>query len=248
MKPWRFALAFGFFAAHALASAAADAQSSARSPEREGSTLPSPQRWATELRIAPYIPVIGEVGPPNTWPFIRAFGDMPRLLVGLEVDWQALRIPYVGTLGVGASGAFTSYAGQVGTTETSLDVFMSYGVAVLRGDAIWRELEIPFVPYAKLGVGWARWTTSNALVTSGFSYDGAATHGYSWGSHFALGVSFAFAVLDRDAAKRVDEVTGINGAYFFGEWMRADLSGLWFQDNPLAVGTSTLVTGLTLEL
>ena len=44
-------------------------------------------------------------------------------------------------------------------------------------------------------------------------------------------VPFAFAVFNRDV-RRVDEVTGINGAYLFGEEMRADLSGFVVPGQP----------------
>ena len=34
-------------------------------------------------------------------PYQKAFGDSPRLELGAEMDWQVLRIPYLGTLGPG---------------------------------------------------------------------------------------------------------------------------------------------------
>lgn len=61
----------------------------------------SAQNFALELRFSPYYPRVDEEPGLRGTPFKDRFGDNPRLYVGLEFDWQVLRIPYIGTIGPG---------------------------------------------------------------------------------------------------------------------------------------------------
>ena len=174
--PWRFALAFGFFAAHALSLAAADAQSSARSPVRGARS--SPQR-CHRARIAPYIPVIGRALPTRgrSSERLRLRRASARRLGGRPAG---AGIPYVGIAWRRRQRRLHVVRGPGGHDGDVARRSASYGVAVLRGDAIWRERRSRFQPLRQAFRCWrARWTTSNAISSrAGFSYDGAATHGY----------------------------------------------------------------------
>ena len=70
-----------------------------RSHER-GTQVESPQNVAVELRFGRYVPNIDNEFT-NATPYKTLFGTDNRYAVGFEVDWQALRIPFLGTLGVG---------------------------------------------------------------------------------------------------------------------------------------------------
>ena len=221
----------------------------------------SPQHFALELRFSPFTPDIDSdpnlkdptTGLPAT-PYKDTFGSSPRLLLAGEFDWQAARIRHVGTFGPAFGFGYSRMSGdaafappRVGISgeTTSLNVFPFYVVAVLRVDALWREVGIPIVPYAKLGAEMALWRASNTLGTS--SYSGVSGLGHSVGTQVAFGLALNLNVFDDYAARNFDEAAGVNNTYLFADWSRADLDGLWFQKDPLRVGGAYWTFGLAFE-
>lgn len=213
----------------------------------------SAQNFALELRFGPYYPQIDEEPAlKGQKPFERAFGTSQRLLVALELDWQTFRIPHVGTLGPGLGVGFASMSRPVKTVtgrasgdDTSLEVYPLWGVAVLRGDAIWRDLGFPLVPYAKLGVAVAPWRSANAGETS--AANNVSGKGTTWGTQAAVGLQFALDALDPGAARNMDNMLGINGTYLFAEYYWLGLNGIG-QSSPLRVGTNTWTAGFVFEM
>jgi hypothetical protein len=220
-------------------------------------TWESPQHFALELRFAPYKPQIDdEPALGGKTPYKNTFGDNPRLEFAVEFDWQAVRIPYLGTLGPGFSVGYTSPsrpAKKLNSTEdsgdeTSLDIFPMYAVAVLRADVFMRYMHIPLVPYAKAGIGYAPWRT---YTSGGTSYVGQGNgqingKGQTFGFHGAAGAAFQLDIIDPHSAKNLDEESGVNHTYIYAEWMFAAYNGIG-QTNALRVGTSTWVAGLAFE-
>jgi hypothetical protein len=216
----------------------------------------SPQHFALELRFSPFTPDIDKdpaLG--GQTPYQNTFGTPAHLLFGVEFDWQAARIPHVGTIGpgVGISYATMSRPAQFsmphnGSTtsgeNTSLEILPLYAVGVLRGDAIWRELHVPLVPYAKLGIGLAFWRASNTVGTSHFQ--GVAGLGHTFGTQFGLGLGLNLNVFDPYAARNFDESVGVNNTYAYAEWTLSDLTGL-AQSDPLRVGGTYWTFGLAFE-
>ena len=117
---------------------------------------------------------------------------------------------------------------------------------MLRADALWKDLGVPFVPYAKLGPAMAYWQASNTL---GISKDrsGATGQGFTLGSQLSLGIAFNLNVLDEYTARNFDESMGVNNTYLFAEWSDTNLNGLWVQPSALRVGAATWTFGLTWE-
>jgi hypothetical protein len=225
-------------------------------------TFESPQNFAVELRFAPFAPDIdSDPALHGKTPFSDVFGSGPRLLAGLEFDWQVLRIPHLGTIGPGIGAGYTKMSGDAqflqphplptgGTTTTSgetttLEIFPLYAVAVLRADVLWREVHVPLVPYAKAGIGYSIWRASNTLGTS--STNGVTGVGGSLGTELAVGVAFNLNVFDEYSAKTFDDAMGVNNTYVFGEYTRADLNGLGVQSDPLRVGGQSWTFGLAFE-
>lgn len=215
----------------------------------------SPQYFALELRFSPFTPDIdSDPALHGTAPYATAFGTNARLLIAAELDWQAARIPHVGTIGPGVGIGYVSanrlaalappLTGISGET-TTLEIFPVYAVGVLRVDVLWREVGIPLVPYAKLGVGAAYWRASNTLGTS--HYQGESGLGSSAGTQLAFGLGLNLNVLDEYAARNFDESAGVNNTYFFTEWSRSDFNGLWFQQNVLRAGGTYWTFGLAFE-
>lgn len=218
----------------------------------------SPQSWAFELRFGPYKPLIDEeFKSSGATPYKTIYGGSNRVVVGAELDYQALRIPYVGTLGPGAAWHFTKMTGmakQQGTTvdsaeSTSLWIMPMYLVGVLRVDVFARTFGVPLVPYAKLGAGYAIWKASNDLGTSvyGDSSSNVVGKGHSYGLHYAGGLMLELDPFDRHSAAQLDESVGINHSYLYLEWYKSQLDGFG-SGNQMQVGASTWSLGLAFEI
>jgi hypothetical protein len=222
---------------------------------RDPSRFDSPQNFAFELRFGPYRPEIDSEfgGAEADRPFQRTFGKGKGFHFGFEFDWQAVRIPYVGSFGPGFGWSRTSRtakAFQLDSEErsgedTTLAIMPMYAVGVLRADYLARQYGVPFVPYAKAGLGFALWSSS--ISTGVVTRDGELGRGRSWGTHFALGGAFLLDVLDPATAHSADKSLGVNNTYAYVEWMRNSLGDLVESKPQMRVGTSTWVVGLALE-
>ena len=240
------------------------------SRSKDRSTYASSQRFAFELRFGPYYPEVDEeFGEPfgEGGPYSRTFGSVSengtwdtsaQFYFGLEFDWQALRIPYIGAIGPGFGWGFTRTSAPAkitGTlvesgTDTSLTIMPMHFSAVLRADELMRRTGIPIVPYGKFGLGFATWSASTTTGVSSVTIEEAGQEprdltgeGITWGIHMALGGMLALNWLDGRAAATLDETTGVNHIYLFGEWMNANLDGLGASDQ-MHVGSSTWVLGI----
>jgi hypothetical protein len=213
----------------------------------------SPQNWALEFRFSPYSPNIDDdPALRGATPYRSTFGDMNRLLFQLELDWQVLRIPHVGTLGPGLGLGYTNMSAKATKTQgggqsdedTNIEIFPAYLVAVFRADVILRELKFPIVPYLKGGFGAARWRAYGPLGTS--SAAGVSGKGTTYGTHLAIGATLSLNFLDHAATLNLDESVGINQTHLFIEYYVSQLTGLG-QSNALYVGDNTWAAGLAFE-
>lgn len=211
----------------------------------------SPQNGAFEARFGPYYPRVDSSVPGQ--PFKDTFGDTKRYMVGVEADWQALRIPHLGTLGPGLGWGYTRATGlarltdhpdEVSDEETSLSIMPFYLVAVLRADVFMRDFGVPLVPYAKLGLGYALWWASDGGSTS--RQNGVLGRGISYGPQYALGGMFLLDFLDQQTARDADNSLGINNSYVFGEWYGSELDAFGSKSR-MNVGANTWVVGLAIE-
>jgi hypothetical protein len=218
----------------------------------------SPQNFAIEVRLSPFYPAVDKdssLG--GRTPFAGIFGTGKTILVSGEFDWQAVRIPHLGTLGPGLGLGYADFSGNAPLTNptpggpttssetTSLELYPFYLVAVLRADTLWKDLHVPLVPYAKLGLAATLWRASNSLGTS--SFNGSSGKGYTLGTQMALGLSLNLNVFDPYAARNFDESMGVNSTLFFAEWTDANLNGLWAQQDPLRVGGTSWTFGMAWE-
>jgi hypothetical protein len=210
----------------------------------------SPQNFAFELRFGPYAPQVDQDFPSATPPYQGTFGTRQRLYFGLELDWQALRIPMFGTLGPGVGWGYTHMSTTAKAShpelvksnqveeDTTLGIMPMYAVAVLRMDLLARETNIPLVAYGKAGVGYGLFWMGNDLEVQ--------ARGHSWGTHFALGGMLLLDNFDPHSATQLDEEVGINNSYLYFEWMFANL-GSKGDLSTMDIGTSTWNMGLALE-
>jgi hypothetical protein len=215
---------------------------------REPRILESKQRFAFELRFGPYRPAIDDPFPGRK-PYESVFGSEARLALGLEFDWQLMRIPYVGTLGPGLGWGYTHMSalarfntGEASAEETNLAIMPMYGVAVLRFDEVARRTAVPLVAYGKAGIGYGIYWTGNETDTQ--------RRGATWGTHFALGGMFLLDVIDPRSAVEIDNEWGVNNSYLFFEWMVSNLDNFKGSRDPSAmhIGTNTWLMGLAFEM
>ncbi|MCA9644954.1 MAG: hypothetical protein KC492_29900, partial [Myxococcales bacterium] len=122
---------------------------------REDVHFESPQYGAVEVRFGRYVPNVDDEFNGAATPYADTFGDDSRYLIGLEFDWQLLRIPHFGSLGPGIGWGYTkstakaplTSTGERSEQETSLTIMPMYLVGVLRVDVLAKDLDIPLVPY-----------------------------------------------------------------------------------------------------
>jgi hypothetical protein len=227
---------------------------------RQRHVYESPQNFAAELRFGLWNPAIDSDPALHGSPFKEAFGTAPRLLVSAEFDWQAFRIPHLGTIGpgIGAGYASISRPAQLANCDqtvrscesgetTTLQVIPFDLVAVFRADVLYRSFRVPLVPYVKAGLAYAIWRASNSLGTSRSKSGGVLGVGSSLGTHVAVGLALNLNQFDEYAARGFDESLGVNGTYVFGEWTREDLTGLGIQHDPMRVGGMSWTFGLAIE-
>jgi hypothetical protein len=210
----------------------------------------SPQRFAFELRFGPYRPNIDAGFPAGQGPYESVFTNDKRILLGVEFDWQAVRIPMLGTIGPGFGLGYTHMSakarvqgtGEVAAEDTSLTILPMYAAGVLRIDTLARETAIPLAFYGKLGVGLGFFKWGNDL--------GTQAKGHTWGMHYALGAMFLLDSLDRHSAAQLDNEMGINNTYIYLEWMLAKLDdfGRGRDASVMNIGTNTWVMGLAFEM
>lgn len=218
---------------------------------RRGVQSESPQDAAVELRFGPYKPEVDSKL--ASTPFQSTFGNDNRWLFGFEADWQLIRIPHFGSLGPGFGWGVTKFTAKApftdgsGTSETDtrLWVMPMHLVAVARADVLVKDFGIPFVPYAKLGLGYGMWWSTDGDKPA--KADGVSGKGASYGLTYAGGVMFLLDILDEDDAVTADGITGINNSYIFGEWYRTQLDGFG-SDKIMDIGSSSWIVGIAMEL
>ncbi len=233
-------------------------QSDRSNAKQEG----SPQRFAFELRFGLYYPAVDEEFG-GDGPYSKFFGDNGRFHVGAEFDWQALRIPWVGSFGPGIGFGYTSASGKAfrsGTYdntslayddkrvgETSLTILPMHLSGVLRFDELFRRTGFPVIPYGKVGLGMGLWwvDVGDRTAQIGEGADAIQGLGMSYGVHWALGGMLSLDWLGRRSMAALDQESGINHIHLFGEWMNQNLG---LGANQMRVGTSTWTVGMVLEM
>lgn len=216
-----------------------------RGHERSG------QEAAFEIRVGPYTPNVDDKL--QGTPYKDIFGDSQRWHAGIEADWQVFRIRDVLSLGPGVGMAYTRSAAKaplssgsgLSAQETTLNIIPFHLVGVLRVDALADKLNVPFCPYAKLGLGYAMWWSKDGEET-GRDADGVEAKGSSYGLVYALGVAARLDWLSPEDAASADASLGMNHSALFIEYFGSDLGGFGSSD-VMQVGTSTFVFGLMLE-
>ncbi len=228
-----------------------DAQPRPRRTSYDLEDLRSKRYGAFELRFAPYyMKMDKEIG--GATPFEDAFGKKPAWALGIEGDWQLLRIPHVGSLGPGVAWHYLSRGGTAPFTDPNAPgksghkqrfwVMPMYAVAVFRLDVFKRDFMVPLVPYAKFGYAAHLWQARDAgELSEATGVEGKGLE-HGWTAH--LGVMIHLNYLSLQSAADMDASAGVNDAYLFAEWWHSDVSSF---GQGMQVGSSTVAAGLAIE-
>ncbi len=221
-------------------------------------------QFVFDLRFGGYTPRIdSEPSLGGKTPYADVFGSGPKFMLGFEVDWIPIRIPYVGAIGPGVSFGWVGSSAlakidldsnsQTGNCKGTLDGCYSAesttltllplsAMVVLRIDDPLARFGVPFVPNLKVGIDGTIWWAGTASPKT----QPVSPSGWSWGEHLAVGAALSLNWLDPQAVNRSREASGVRDFYVFGEIADYDV-GLLGSSKQLNVGSTTWVVGASVD-
>lgn len=229
----------------------------------------SPQRFALEFKIGPYLPDVDRnYDGPGLGPYATIFGrtddggvatDEPKLGVMplVAFEWQFLYA--AGPLGVGTQVGFFRDRAQALLTQpepgenvrseadgVSFAMVPLSLLLVYRFELLANSLSVPLVPYAKGGLAYSFWWTKDGNGDIARNSDGAKGRGGVVGWQGNAGLMLQLDFLERGVAKTLDRATGINHTYIFGEFQFSRINNFGIGDS-IALGDLTGFGGLAIE-
>ncbi len=180
--------------------------------------IESEETWALELKGGPYQPAVAE--------FDTFFADDQGPLLSFELDFLPFEIHDWFDAGVGWGFGWSQYVGAAmlpggsapmpsgddedqASEETSLTLYPMPVVAVLRIDALARQLDIPILVTGKIGANFVIWNSGTGARSDATDI--------SIGLHWAVEVALELDIFNKRAARSLDEVWGINHTFLFFE-------------------------------
>lgn len=230
----------------------------------------SPQRFAVEIKMGPYLPDVDRKYEGSGFgPYATLFGETDSGGVATEdaknavmpvigFDWQFFYAG--GPLGIGTQVAFfrdkasailanptpedttiRSSADSVTFTLLPVSALVSYRFELLAD-----RLKVPLVPYVKAGPTYAMYWARDGRRNIARDDDGDKGLGGVWGYTLNAGLMLRLDFIERGTAKKLDQTTGINHTYVFGEFSFNRLDNLGV-GNSISVGDATWFAGLAIE-
>jgi hypothetical protein len=228
------------------------------------------QRFAFEFKLGPYLPEIDKnYGGSGFGPYATIFGrtndrgettkePLPGVMPAISFEYQFVYLG--GPLGVGLQAAFyrdranALYADQRpddDSVRSSADK-VTFGMVPLSVFIVYRfELaadffRVPLVPYAKAGMSYAFWWMRNGAGEIARDVGGAPGRGGVVGWQLNPGLMLRMDFIEPGTAKKLDQATGINHTYLFGEFQLTRLRNFGV-GNSIDLGDKTFFAGLALE-
>lgn len=239
-------------------------------PRRFAKARPgSKQRFEAEIKLGPYLPEVdSRYSGPGFGPYATIFGQVDSTgktikkpkqgvmpLVGFE--WQFAYLG--GPLGLGTQvGFFLDRADALlanpkpGENLRSKADRIKFGMVPISALLVYRfELaadffRVPLVPYAKAGLTYAFWWVKDGSGHIARNTRGEKGSGGVVGWQINPGVMLRMDFLERSAAKKLDQSTGINHTYLFGEFQLTRLRNFG-AGNFIDLGDKTFFAGLAIE-
>lgn len=229
----------------------------------------TPQRFALEFKMGPFLPDVDRTyDGPGLGPYATIFGrtdangmavDQPKAfpMPAIAFDWQFLYL--AGPLGVGVQAGFfrdkaqallanpeegeslRSAADETRFAMIPLALLVSYRLEILPD-----RLRVPLVPYAKAGLAYSLYWVKSGSGNIARNSRGEAGRGGVPGFQVNAGAMLRLDFIEPGTAKKLDNLTGINHTYLFGEYQlsRVDNFGV---GQSISLGDSTWFAGLAVE-
>jgi hypothetical protein len=229
----------------------------------------SPQRFALEVKVGPYLPDVDRTYQgPGLGPYAAVFGqtdstgqaiDQPRPfpMPAFAFDWQFVYL--AGPLGLGVQAGFfrdkaqalvanpregehlRSAADRTTFSVIPLALLLSYRLELLAD-----RLRVPLVPYAKAGFAYSFYWTKDGAGKIARNSAGEPGRGGVPGFQVNAGAMLRLDFIEPGTAKKLDNVTGINHTYVFGEYQLSRVDNFGVGRN-ISLGDSTWFAGLAIE-
>jgi hypothetical protein len=228
------------------------------------------QRFAFEFKMGPYLPEIDNgYGGTGFGPYATVFGrtndrgettkePLPGVMPAVSFEYQFVYVG--GPLGVGLQAAFyrdranalyaearpdddgvRSSADKVTFGMVPLSVFLVY-----RFELAADFFRVPLVPYMKAGLSYSFWWMKNGAGEIARNVAGEKGRGGVVGWQLNPGIMLRMDFIEPGTAKKLDQATGINHTYLFGEFQLTRLRNFGV-GNSIDLGDKTFFAGLALE-
>jgi hypothetical protein len=229
----------------------------------------SPQRFALEFKMGPFLPDIDrEYTGPGLGPYATVFGktdstgqaiDQPKPfpMPLVAFDWQFLYL--AGPLGIGVQAGFFRDKAKALIAEPMEDENLrsdadntTFGMVPLalllsyRLELLPDRLRVPLVPYAKAGLAYSIYWIKSGSGNIARNSRGEAGRGGVPGFQVNAGAMLRLDFLEPGTAKKLDNVTGINHTYLFGEYQVSRVNNFGAGRAP-SLGDNTWFAGLAIE-
>jgi hypothetical protein len=230
----------------------------------------SRQRFEFEFKMGPYLPDVDrKYDGPGLGPYATIFGETndrgvavddprPFPMPAVAFEWQFVYL--AGPLALAAQVAFfRDKAGALLTTPMPDDTSVRssaddvvFGMVPLAVQVGYRfeypadRIRIPLVPYAKFGPAYGFWWTKEGSGKIARDSQGNRGSGGVWGFQLNAGLMLRLDFIEPDTSKRLDQITGINHTYLFGEYQLSRLDNFGI-GNSIELGDSTFFAGLAIE-
>lgn len=229
----------------------------------------SKQRALIEIKLGPYSPDVDlNYDGPGFGPFASLFGPTndvgqavgePRwqIMPVLGGEWQFFYA--AGRLALGAQVSFyrtKAYAllEQVpisGSVRSAADE-IRFGFVPIAVQFIYRfempadRWGVPIVPYGKIGPAYAFWWSTDGSRNISRNSQGDKGRGGTWGWQVNLGVMLRLDSIEPNMARVVDNTTGLNHTYLYGEYQISRINNFGV-GSAMSLGDNTWFAGLAVE-
>jgi hypothetical protein len=226
------------------------------------------QRFAFEIKLGPYLPEVDSRYTGSGFgPYATIFGrtdangrtvKKPKLgiMPVAHFEWQIVYLG--GPLGLGAQiGFFRDRAKALfampedddlrsNADEVTFGMVPMALLAVYRFELLADFYRVPLVPYAKAGIAYSFWWMRDGSKKVAVNEQGERGRGGVVGWQLNPGIALRLDFIERNAAKKLDQATGINHTYVFGEFQLSRLRNFGI-GNSIDLGDKTFFGGLAIE-
>lgn len=226
------------------------------------------QRFVFEFKLGPYLPEIDNpYDGPGFGPYATIFGrtdkngkavkqPLPALMPVVAFEYQFVYLG--GPLAIGTQvGFYRDKANALFLEPPSSQLRskadkVTFGMVPISLLVIYRfELgadffKVPLVPYMKAGLAYAFWWMKDGAGEIARNTRGEKGRGGVIGWQLNPGIMLRMDFIEPATAKKLDQATGINHTYLFGEFQLTRLRNFGV-GNAIDLGDKTFFAGLALE-